>query len=93
MDTNNHREGWQLLLEELSQRNAAAQAKGGAITAQAADKASHFIDVANTFDLPLISLLDNPGVMPGPDAEKSGVLRAAGNMFAAQRRYRDQKVV
>ena len=65
----------------------------GAITAQAADKASHFIDVANAFDLPLISLLDNPGVMPGPDAEKSGVLRAAGNMFAAQRRYRGQKVV
>jgi acetyl-CoA carboxylase carboxyltransferase component len=93
MYTNNHREGWQLLLEELSQPNAAAQAMGGAITAQAADKASHFIDVANAFDLPLISLLDNPGVMPGPDVEKSGVLRAAGNMFAAQRRYRGQKIV
>lgn len=65
----------------------------GAITTQAADKASHFIEVANAFDLPLISLLDNPGVMPGPDAEKSGVLRAAGKMFAAQRRYRGQKIV
>lgn len=65
----------------------------GAITTQAADKASHFIEVANAFGLPLISLLDNPGVMPGPDAEKSGVLRAAGNMFAAQRRYRGQKIV
>jgi acetyl-CoA carboxylase carboxyltransferase component len=41
----------------------------------------------------LISLLDNPGVMPGPKAEKSGVLKAAGKMFLAQRRYRGQKIV
>lgn len=65
----------------------------GAITREAADKASHFMDVANAFGLPLITLLDNPGVMPGPDSEKSGVLRAAGRMFAAQRRYRGQKIV
>ena len=31
--------------------------------------------------------------MPGPAAERSGVLRAAGEMFAAQRRYRGCKVV
>jgi acetyl-CoA carboxylase carboxyltransferase component len=65
----------------------------GAITREAADKASHFMDVANAFGLPLITLLDNPGVMPGPDSEKSGVLRAAGRMFASQRRYRGQKIV
>ena len=65
----------------------------GAITTEAADKATHFIDVATAFGLPLISLLDNPGVMPGPDAERSGVLKAAGKMFAAQRRYRGQKIV
>ena len=65
----------------------------GAITRDAAEKASHFIDVANAFGLPLVTLLDNPGVMPGPDAERSGVLKAAGHMFAAQRRYRGRKVV
>ena len=67
--------------------------QAGAITCDAADKASHFIEVADAFDLPLIMLLDNPGVMPGPEAEKSGVLRAAGRMFATQRRYCGQKIV
>ena len=67
--------------------------QAGAITRAAAEKASHFIDVAHAFGLPLVTLLDNPGVMPGPDAEKSGVLRAAGQMFGAQRRYRGKKVV
>jgi acetyl-CoA carboxylase carboxyltransferase component len=66
--------------------------QAGAITREAADKASHFIDMANQFSLPLVSLIDNPGVMPGPAAEKSGVLRAAGAMFAAQRRYRGRKI-
>ena len=65
----------------------------GAITCEAAQKATHFIDLAHNFGLPLVSLLDNPGVMPGPEAERAGVLRAAGRMFAAQRRYRGRKVV
>jgi acetyl-CoA carboxylase carboxyltransferase component len=37
--------------------------------------------------------LDNPGVMPGPQSESEGILKAAGQMFAAQRRYSGQKVV
>jgi acetyl-CoA carboxylase carboxyltransferase component len=65
----------------------------GAITAESALKACHFIEVANCFGLPLISLLDNPGVMPGPAAEKNGALRAAAQMFLAQRRYRGLKIV
>jgi acetyl-CoA carboxylase carboxyltransferase component len=67
--------------------------QAGAITREAADKASHFIEVADNFGLPLVNLLDNPGVMPGPAAEQSGVLRAAGEMFRAQRRYRGRKIV
>ena len=67
--------------------------EAGAITRQCAEKASHFIEVADNFGLPLINLLDNPGVMPGPAAEKSGVLKAAGRMFQAQRRYRGKKIV
>ena len=65
----------------------------GAITRQAAEKARHFITVADDFGLPLIFLLDNPGVMPGPQSEAEGILKAAGDMFAAQRRYRGRKVV
>jgi acetyl-CoA carboxylase carboxyltransferase component len=66
--------------------------EAGAITRQAAEKACHFIDMAHRFSLPLIMLVDNPGVMPGPAAERSGVLRAAGNMFSAQRRFRGRKI-
>ncbi len=65
----------------------------GAITSEAAEKAAHFMTVADTFGLPLITLLDNPGVMPGPESEKSGILKAAARMFTAQRRYRGQKIV
>jgi acetyl-CoA carboxylase carboxyltransferase component len=67
--------------------------QAGAITTDAAEKAAHFIEVAHSFGLPLITLLDNPGVMPGPAAEKSGVLRAAGKMFLAQRRFTGTKIV
>ncbi len=67
--------------------------EAGAVTTQGADKASHFIEVAHNFGLPLVSLVDNPGVMPGPAAEASGVLKAAARMFLAQRRYRGRKVV
>jgi acetyl-CoA carboxylase carboxyltransferase component len=65
----------------------------GAITRESAEKACHFIEVADSFGLPMISLLDNPGVMPGPSAEKTGVLRAAARMFRAQRRFRGRKIV
>jgi len=69
------------------------QVQAGAITTQGARKAAHFVDVADHLGLPLVCLLDNPGVMPGPDAERSGVLKAAADMFLAQRRYRGNKVV
>ncbi|KZX53479.1 carboxyl transferase [Halioglobus sp. HI00S01] len=68
-------------------------ALAGAITTQAAEKAAHFIEVADHFGLPLVFMLDNPGAMPGPQSERDGILKAAGKMFAAQRRYRGQKIV
>lgn len=67
--------------------------EAGAIGHEGAHKARHFIEVADQFDLPLVSLVDNPGVMPGPRAEESGVLAAAAQMFLAQRRYRGRKIV
>ena len=65
----------------------------GAITRQAAEKAAHFIRVADNFGLPLLTLLDNPGVMPGAQSERAGVLKAAGEMFSAQRQFSGQKIV
>ncbi|MFW0785810.1 carboxyl transferase domain-containing protein [Gordonia sp. CPCC 206044] len=56
----------------------------GSIDSDAADKAAHFITVADSFHLPLIFLTDNPGMLPGSDSEQSGVLRSGARMFAAQ---------
>jgi acetyl-CoA carboxylase carboxyltransferase component len=64
----------------------------GAITIDAAEKATHFLRVAGSFGLPVVFLADNPGVMPGPDAERVGTLRAAAGMYLAQRAIRAPKV-
>ena len=48
----------------------------GAITAAAGAKHRHFMDLCNAFHLPVIFLMDTPGVMTGPQSEKEGALRA-----------------
>jgi acetyl-CoA carboxylase carboxyltransferase component len=42
---------------------------GGAIDADAADKAARFMQLCNAHGLPLVSLVDTPGFMVGPDTE------------------------
>jgi acetyl-CoA carboxylase carboxyltransferase component len=59
-------------------------ALGGAIDADAADKAAHFITVADSFHLPLVFLSDNPGVLAGSASEKKAILRKGARMYAAQ---------
>lgn len=56
----------------------------GSIDAAAADKAAHFIMVADSFHLPIVFFADNPGMLPGSRSEREGVLRSGGRMFAAQ---------
>ena len=60
------------------------QVLAGSIDAAAADKAAHFILVADSFHLPIVFLADNPGMLPGSRSESTGVLRAGARMFAAQ---------
>jgi acetyl-CoA carboxylase carboxyltransferase component len=48
----------------------------GAITAAAGAKHRHFMDLCNAFHLPVVFLMDTPGVMTGPQSEKEGALRA-----------------
>jgi methylmalonyl-CoA decarboxylase subunit alpha len=66
--------------------------KAGAIDSAAADKAAHFVEVADAFHLPVVFLADNPGVLAGSAAERSGVLRHAARMFAAQSRVTAPKL-
>jgi acetyl-CoA carboxylase carboxyltransferase component len=48
---------------------------GGALDAKAARKQTHFIDLCDTFHVPLIFLVDLPGFMIGPRAEEAATLR------------------
>ncbi len=66
--------------------------KAGAIDSDAADKAAHFLEVAAAFQLPVVFLADNPGVMAGTVAERSGILRHAARMYAAQARVTGPKL-
>jgi acetyl/propionyl-CoA carboxylase alpha subunit len=54
---------------------------GGAIDADAADKAARFLQLCDAFDLPIVSLCDTPGFMVGPEAEKSALVRHVSRMF------------
>ena len=56
---------------------------GGAIDAQACRKATRFLRLCNTHGLPIVSLVDTPGFMVGPDTEATGQVRAAGDLFVA----------
>jgi acetyl-CoA carboxylase carboxyltransferase component len=56
----------------------------GSIDADGAEKAARFINVADSFHLPLIFLADNPGVLPGSASEKDGILRKGARMYWAQ---------
>ena len=66
--------------------------RAGAIDVPAAEKAAHFLELADAFHLPVIFLADNPGIMAGSRAERAGTLRAAARMYAAQARVRTPKL-
>jgi acetyl/propionyl-CoA carboxylase alpha subunit len=54
---------------------------GGAIDADACDKACRFMQLCDNFKIPLVFLCDTPGFMVGPEAEKAALVRKAGRMF------------
>jgi len=54
---------------------------GGAIDAEAAQKASHFLRLCDAHGLPVVSLCDTPGFMVGPDAERTATVRHFGKLF------------
>ena len=56
---------------------------GGAIDADAADKAARFMQLCNAHGLPMVSLVDTPGFMVGPDIEALAQVRHVSRMFVA----------
>jgi acetyl-CoA carboxylase carboxyltransferase component len=54
---------------------------GGAIDSDAADKAARFMQLCDAFDLPILYLCDTPGIMVGPEIEKTALVRHSSRMF------------
>lgn len=50
---------------------------GGSMTAGAAEKITRFVDMCDTFHLPIVNFVDQPGVYVGPEAESHGTIRKA----------------
>ncbi|MGA8362458.1 MAG: carboxyl transferase domain-containing protein [Candidatus Dormiibacterota bacterium] len=55
----------------------------GAITSDCADKAARFLQLCEAFRLPVLFLCDTPGIMVGPDAETTALVRHASRLFLA----------
>jgi acetyl-CoA carboxylase carboxyltransferase component len=53
----------------------------GAIDSNGADKAARFMQLCDAFDLPLLFLCDTPGIMVGPEVERTALVRHAARMF------------
>jgi acetyl-CoA carboxylase carboxyltransferase component len=55
----------------------------GAVNIDAADKASRFIRLCNVFNIPLVTLVDVPGFLPGIEQERGGIIRHGAKMLHA----------
>ena len=56
---------------------------GGGWTANASNKVTRFVDIAETFHLPVVHLVDNPGFVIGLDAEKEATIRHGARALTA----------
>jgi acetyl-CoA carboxylase carboxyltransferase component len=55
----------------------------GAMDINASDKAARFIRICNSFDIPLVNLVDVPGYLPGIEQERGGIIRHGAKMLYA----------
>lgn len=58
-----------------------AKYDAGAITSDGAAKAVRLMKLCQNFGIPLLSLVDTPGIMVGPEAEKTGTVKEAAELF------------
>ena len=54
---------------------------GGAVDCDGSDKGAHLMQLADAFDLPVLSLIDTPGFMVGPDSEAAAAVRKTSRFF------------
>jgi len=60
----------------------------GAIDSDAADKLARFLHLCDAFAVPVVSLCDTPGIMVGPRAEETAILRHSARLFIATAKLR-----
>ena len=53
----------------------------GAIDSEGADKAARFIQLCDAFDIPVLTLVDTPGMMVGPAVEETALVRHCSRLF------------
>ena len=53
----------------------------GAIDSDGADKAARFMQLCDAFDVPVVTLVDTPGMMVGPDVEETALVRHCSRLF------------
>ena len=53
----------------------------GAIDSEGSDKAARFMQLCDAFDIPILTLCDTPGIMVGPEIEKTALVRHASRIF------------
>ena len=57
--------------------------KAGALDIDASCKAARFINFCDNFSIPIVSLVDVPGFLPGIDQEHNGIIRHGAKLIAA----------
>lgn len=55
----------------------------GGLTADASDKLTRFVDLCDTFRLPVVNLVDQPGFLIGTAAERAGTIRRGTRALVA----------
>lgn len=57
--------------------------KAGTLDIDASDKGARFIRFCNAFNIPLLTLVDIPGFLPGVNQERGGIIRHGAKMLFA----------
>lgn len=57
--------------------------KAGTLDIDSSDKGARFVRFCNAFNIPLVTLVDVPGFMPGVDQERGGIIRHGAKMLFA----------
>jgi acetyl-CoA carboxylase carboxyltransferase component len=61
---------------------------GGSMNVSAGTKVVRFLQLCDTFHLPMVYLVDEPGFMVGPDQQRQGIVRGGAKMLCATLRTR-----